>query len=592
MTLDLRTLGFVAILSITLQTFALALQWRANRDLSGPGWWALGNAGIMGGLVSLYLMGPMHLGPVMFTVSGIVWTSSLACLYQGVRRFLGQPTRQRLVVALILGVAVSTALFTFVDNHVAYRRGTLALFVTAFSLLITLALGRASPPSRPTRALMGAFVATGAFFLLRSVANFTSVTAGDAPTGGLLPWVLPQTVVVLAVIVLTTLWTYGLILLVGQRRLEEQHEARDALKRTLGELEIERDHAQATARIDSLTQVANRRAFDEALRAEYYRLKRSGAHKLSLLLLDVDHFKRYNDLYGHPAGDACLLQVAAGLRTVVKRAPDLIARYGGEEFAVILPDTDGAGTLAVAERIRRAIEELAIPHSASATAKVVTVSIGAVSITASRVSGPESVLDLADKALYRAKSGGRNRVDFDHAVMAATNSQLPATGLAQLVWREGAVSGNATIDTQHKQLFAAANELLSALVEGRSTEVCSALLEVLRKGIETHLSTEEAILRDAGYPATEVHARGHEALLARVAEMAAEYARDEVSIGELFSFLADEVVVQHLFVDDADLFEHLAGTSADGAPPHLTRSPAADSKTSPGRRCETPNCSP
>ncbi|MFZ4579134.1 MAG: diguanylate cyclase domain-containing protein [Myxococcota bacterium] len=567
MTLDLRTLGFVAILSIMVQTFALVLQWRANRDLSGPGWWALGNAGLMGGFASLYVMGPLHLGPVMFIVSAVAWASSLACLYHGVRRFLGQPTRQHVVVALILGVTVLTAYFTFFDDHVAYRRGTLSLFAAAFSLLISLALGRASPASRPTRVLMGTFGATGGFFLLRSVANFTSDGMGDAPAGGLLPWILPQTVGVSAILVLTTLWTYGLILLVGQRRLEEQHKATDALKRTLGELEIERDHAQASARIDSLTQVANRRAFDEALRAEYYRLKRSGAHKLSLLLLDVDHFKQYNDLYGHPAGDACLLQVAAGLRTVVKRAPDFIARYGGEEFAVILPDTDGVGTLAVAERIRRAVEELAIPHSASATAKVVTVSIGAVSITASRVSGPESVLDLADKALYRAKSGGRNRVDFDHAVMAATNSQLPATGLAQLVWREGAESGNATIDTQHKELFAAANELLSALVEGRSTEVCSALLEALGKGIETHLSTEEAILRDAGYPGTEAHARGHEVLLARVAEMTADYARDEVSIGEVFSFLADEVIVQHLFFDDADFFEHLAGTSADGAPP-------------------------
>jgi hypothetical protein len=170
-----------------------------------------------------------------------------------------------------------------------------------------LALRRALFASRPTRALMATFAATGAFFLLRSVANFTSDTVGNTPSGGLLPWVLPQTVATMAMLVMTTAWTYGLILLVSQHRLLEQHEAKDALERTLRELEIERDHAQASARIDSLTQVANRRAFDEALRAEFYRLKRSGAHKLSLLLLDVDHFKPFNDLYGRrlPATPAC-----------------------------------------------------------------------------------------------------------------------------------------------------------------------------------------------------------------------------------------------------------------------------------------------
>ncbi len=562
MTLDLRTLGFVVIISITLQTLALVLQWRASRELSGPGWWALGNAGIVGGFASLFVMGPLHLGPLMFVASATAWVSGLACLYQGVRRFLGQPTPQRLVVALIVGVTVCTAHFTFLDDHVAYRRGTLALFAVVFSLLITLALGRASSASRPTRALMGTFVASGVFFLARSVANFTSDAVGEAPAGGLLPWFLPQTVAGLAVLVLTTLWTYGFILLVSQRRLLEQREAKAALERTLAELEIERDHAQASARSDSLTQVPNRRAFDEALRAEFYRLKRSGAHKLSLLLLDVDHFKQFNDLYGHPAGDACLRRIAAALKTVVKRAPDMVARYGGEEFAVILPDTDGPGTLAVAERIRRVIEELALPHSASATARVVTVSVGAVCITASRVADPESVLELADKALYRAKARGRNRVDFDLALMSATNSQPPPMGLVRLVWREGTESGNATIDAQHRALFAAANELLSALVEGRNKELCSLLLEALRTGIETHLRDEEVILRAAGYPATDAHARGHDALLARMAEIAAEYARDELSISDAFSFLAYDVIVQHLFLEDAKFFQHLAGTPA------------------------------
>lgn len=561
MMLELRTLGFVVIVSITLQTFALLLQWRASRDLSGPGWWALGNAGWMFGSALLYLMVPLGLGPLMFVASAAVWASSLACLYHGVRRFLAQPTPQGLSVALILGATVCTAYFTFVDDHIAYRRGTLSLFGALFCFLTARALHHAELRSRPTRALMAIFAGGGAFFALRSVAKFTSDAVGDAPTGGLFPWLLPQTAAALAILVTTTLWTYGFILLVSQRRLLEQRQAKAALERTLAELEVERDHAQASARSDSLTQVANRRAFDEALRAEFYRLKRSGAHKLSLLLLDVDHFKQFNDLYGHPAGDACLRQIAAALKTVVKRAPDLVARYGGEEFAIILPDTDAPGTLAVAERIRRVIEELAIPHSASATAKAVTISIGAVCITASRVSDPESVLELADEALYRAKARGRNRVDFDLDLMSATNSQPPPMGLVSLVWREGAESGNATIDAQHRALFAAANEFISSLVEGRSKETCTVLLDALREGIETHLRDEELILRAAGFPGTDAHARGHDVLLARIAELAAEHARDALSLADAFSFLAYDVIVQHLFVEDVKFFEHLARTS-------------------------------
>jgi hemerythrin-like metal-binding protein len=192
----------------------------------------------------------------------------------------------------------------------------------------------------------------------------------------------------------------------------------------------------------------------------------------------------------------------------------------------------------------------------------VTVSVGAVCMSASSVADPESVLEFADKSLYRAKTRGRNRVDFELDLIPATHSQPAPMGLVQLMWREGAESGNATIDAQHKGLFAAANEVLSAIVEGRSKEACTALLEELGKSIETHLRDEEVILRAAGYRATDEHARGHDGLLERAAAMAAEYARDELSVHDAFSFLAYDVIVRHMFVEDVRFFEHLAGTSA------------------------------
>ncbi|MBU0575608.1 MAG: diguanylate cyclase, partial [Proteobacteria bacterium] len=163
------------------------------------------------------------------------------------------------------------------------------------------------------------------------------------------------------------------------------------------------------SRHDGLTGIANRRHFDEFYQQEWKRALREET-PLSLLLCDLDFFKNYNDTYGHQAGDDCLRAVAGVLQKGLRRPGDLTARYGGEEFIVVLPGTLREGALAVAESLRRAVEALAIPHSASAAASVVTICLG-VSIT---VPGPgESPADLlaaADRALYQAKEGGRNRV--------------------------------------------------------------------------------------------------------------------------------------------------------------------------------------
>lgn len=156
---------------------------------------------------------------------------------------------------------------------------------------------------------------------------------------------------------------------------------------------------------DGLTGIANRRCFDETLRKEWEQARRTG-HPLSLLLLDVDHFKRYNDSYGHPAGDECLQRVAAMVAKQI-RVYDLAARYGGEEFAVILPQQSLAGAGAVAERIRAAVE-----GGAPAEGKA-TVSIGAATFTGEEPASPEALLARADAALYRAKRAGRNRVVLD-----------------------------------------------------------------------------------------------------------------------------------------------------------------------------------
>lgn len=163
------------------------------------------------------------------------------------------------------------------------------------------------------------------------------------------------------------------------------------------------------ARTDGLTKVANRRCFDERLQSEWPTLI-EGQKLLSLIMLDVDYFKRFNDCYGHQAGDTCLVKVASSAALAVRRSSDLLARYGGEEFAVILPHTDAAGAIAVAESIQKAIRDLGIPHQQSDVSDIVTVSMGIATVIPSLGSSPDELVALADRALYDAKQQGRDRI--------------------------------------------------------------------------------------------------------------------------------------------------------------------------------------
>lgn len=160
--------------------------------------------------------------------------------------------------------------------------------------------------------------------------------------------------------------------------------------------------------VDGLTGIANRRQFDEALSREWRRCLRA-REPLALLMCDVDSFKRYNDRYGHPAGDECLKRVAAALHGKLRRPADLAARYGGEEFAAILPDTGVEGACLVAESMRAAVESLGLPHEAS-TAAVVTISVGVAALIPQQMESMKEIVDAADAALYAAKRRGRNCV--------------------------------------------------------------------------------------------------------------------------------------------------------------------------------------
>ncbi|HEY2825376.1 MAG TPA: diguanylate cyclase, partial [Gemmatimonadales bacterium] len=160
---------------------------------------------------------------------------------------------------------------------------------------------------------------------------------------------------------------------------------------------------------DGLTSIPNRRRFDEALDVEWRRANRNRA-PLALIMVDIDEFKRFNDAYGHQAGDECLKQVAACLRASVNRAGELVARYGGEEFAVILPGTSASGANIFAQALRARVEQLSIPHKGSRISSVVTISLGVSGGIPADGEAPGRMLGEADEALYAAKRTGRNRV--------------------------------------------------------------------------------------------------------------------------------------------------------------------------------------
>jgi diguanylate cyclase (GGDEF)-like protein len=185
------------------------------------------------------------------------------------------------------------------------------------------------------------------------------------------------------------------------RAMERIAEMRDQLNRLNNELE-------ALSQLDSLTQIYNRRSFNELAMQQWSQTKRQ-QQPISLLMIDVDHFKLYNDHYGHPAGDACLKKITQAIKSCLHRTTDILGRYGGEEFIVLLPDTDMQGAYCVAQAINGAICQLMIPHTTSLTSIHVTASVGGATCLRAAAHSMDELIKHADRALYKAKRSGRNR---------------------------------------------------------------------------------------------------------------------------------------------------------------------------------------
>ncbi|MBL0168260.1 MAG: bacteriohemerythrin [Propionivibrio sp.] len=343
--------------------------------------------------------------------------------------------------------------------------------------------------------------------------------------------------------------------------------ATTSLRNALGEIDgylgvatdiTERTRALARikrmAHYDHLTRLPNRRLFHDRIQVAINQARREKT-RLALMIIDLDNFKPINDTFGHAVGDLLLKAVANSMLGCLRES-DTLARQGGDEFVVLLP---GIGTaqdaLGVAEKIRLALNE---PFQLAGGYKVsIACSIG-VTIFPDHGNNFKRLSQNADAAMYAAKELGRNSVQLFSGVLAgATMDTAEANDLSivRLVWREAYMCGEASIDQDHQALFDHANKLIHAAMSGaQESGQLSAALDDLINNVKQHFAREEAVLARYHYAGLEEHVLQHQKLVGRALELRRMADAGEMTLGDLVTFLAQDVVVKHLLKEDARFF--------------------------------------
>ncbi|MGB9130508.1 MAG: diguanylate cyclase [Thiobacillus sp.] len=349
-----------------------------------------------------------------------------------------------LIVNLAIGLILATVLWNAVPTPVLLSWSGLLVAVTGARFLTLRAFRKAAPRSESDLALWTKYFLAGACaagmvwglsgILLFDPGSFPHQVVLAFVLGGMMAGAVPLlspvshaywcfAIPVVLPISIRMMWAgdrihfvmglmmviFGLAMLATSAQVHRLFRDTEKLRRELfSSIEVEQA-LEYLVRLDSLTGIPNRRLFEEELSKEWARAKRDNA-PFSLIMGDIDHFKEYNDHYGHPAGDLCLVEVAQAMHHTLSRPGDVVARIGGEEFAFLLPQTDLIGAIAVAEQIRERILALNLPHEASPVASHVTLSFGVSSSELASVSSPAELIRTSDIALYEAKRCGRNQI--------------------------------------------------------------------------------------------------------------------------------------------------------------------------------------
>lgn len=301
------------------------------------------------------------------------------------------------------------------------------------------------------------------------------------------------------------------------------------------------DQLRQAARRDHLTGCWNRVHIEEVVAQELAQLNRYG-HPIAALLVDIDWFKAINDRHGHDRGDSVLREFSEVVRASL-RGTDVLCRWGGEEFLVILPMTGLAEAIGLAERLRREVAD----HAFSIGERV-SVSIGVAACLSADTW--ENWFHRVDAALYRAKTSGRNQTRADGVAFVMPPESGESAWIYQLVWRRAYLSGSAEIDTQHRELYDAANGLLRLGAVGRSNpEIVAAIEDFLAK-TRKHFRDEERIIAAAGFSETEEHVRIHAELNSRAEDLLSLYRVGRVDAATIFHFVIHELFAGHILLDD------------------------------------------
>ena len=334
-----------------------------------------------------------------------------------------------------------------------------------------------------------------------------------------------------------------------QEAVAEMRLSLERLRQTNQELQMSLVELNRLASTDKLTGAWNRRRLEEAVINEMDRLKRYD-HPLSLLVIDIDFFKKINDKHGHGAGDQVLAELASVVQATI-RTTDSLTRWGGEEFVVLCPNTTLSTVSMLAERLREKIATSRFP-----AVEHITASIGVAECMAGETW--EQWFQRADAALYRAKACGRNQVQ----VAPETPQRLGvgenvSANFVQLAWHAAYECGDSLIDDQHRGLFVDANALLAAILSGRPTDEVAAVIDVLVGDVLRHFQDEEAIFTAAGFPGAADHAAIHRELVDQAVVLVGRFHAKTLGIGELFQFLAHNVVARHMLGADREFFPYL-----------------------------------
>jgi diguanylate cyclase (GGDEF)-like protein/hemerythrin-like metal-binding protein len=338
-------------------------------------------------------------------------------------------------------------------------------------------------------------------------------------------------------------------------RLKDLEEARRTAEVANKGLQRALEQLEQAAFTDRLTGAWNRRRFEEAALSEIA-LAHRRRDPLSLLLFDLDHFKRVNDTYGHGAGDVVLATTA---QTVLQhlRLSDALIRWGGEEFLVMAPATRLEGAMGLAEKLRSAVAATDFPNVGQ-----VTMSLGVSEYTLGE--GLEEWIARTDQALYRAKAEGRNRVVAAPSSVRPYSSTSEERSLLEMIWEDAYTSGHPLIDTQHRRLFRLASALMSVLVENRGLDEVSLRLQTLLAHTAQHFHDEEAILREARYPDVAEHAAIHTGLLKKVASFQEDLQAGRLDFGKVVGFLTKDLLKDHILTEDQVYFAHVHILSGPG----------------------------